>query len=100
MYKSISYLEISCKYNRSELCRFCGAVQYASANRKFSFRNHFYFIAYDADRDEFRIFNSKGLLVANVIGDSFQYYVTSAPEIGIDLIFGFLAVLNIYPIKK
>lgn len=99
MYKSISYLEISCKYNRSELCRFCGALQNASSNRKVSFRNRSYVIAFVADEDEFRVFNSKGLLVATIVGSSFQYYVTSAPEIGIDLIFAFMAMLNIYPVK-
>lgn len=100
MYKSISYIEISCKYNKLELRRLCEAQQNASANFKFSFRNRRYVITYVEDEDEFRIFNSKGLLVANIVGGLFQYYVALAPEIGIDLIFGMLAVLNIYPIKK
>ena len=99
MYSSISYIEISCKYNRSELCRFCGALQNASANRKFSFRNRFYFIAYDADRELFFIRNRNNINIAKIGDNVFHYYVSSAPEIGLDLIFAFMVLLSVYPVK-
>lgn len=99
MYKSISYVEISCKYNRSELCRFCGALQNASANCRVSFRNRFYFIAYDADKGLFFIRNRNGVNIAFISDAVFHYYVSSAPEIGFDLIFAFMALLNVYPVK-
>lgn len=99
MYSSISYIEISCKYNRSELCRFCGAIQNASANRKISFRNRFYFIAYDADKKMFFIRNRNNINIARIGYGVFHYYVSSAPEIGLDLIFEFMALLSIYPVK-
>lgn len=99
MYNSISYVEISCKYNKLDLKLFTGTLIDNSASRVFVYRNRKYVIAFVEDEDEFRVFNSKGLLMATIVGDSFQYYVTSAPEIGLDLIFGFMAKLNIYPIK-
>lgn len=99
MYKSISYLEISCKYNRSELCRFCGALQNASAYRVFKYRGRKYYIVYLPLQDEFRILNARDGLVAVVVGEVFKFYASSTPEIGLDLIFAFMALLNIYPVK-
>lgn len=99
MYNSITYVEISCKYNRSELKRFCGALQNASANRKISFRNRSYFIVYDADRDMFFIRNRNNINIARIGDNVFHYYVSSAPEIGLDLIFAFMALLSVYPVK-
>lgn len=99
MYNSISYIEISCKYNRSELCRFCGALQNASANRKFSFRNRVYFIIYDADRDVIFIRNRDNIKIASISEHTFHYFASSAPEIGLDLIFAFMALLSVYPVK-
>ncbi|MBQ9751880.1 MAG: hypothetical protein IJV81_03505 [Paludibacteraceae bacterium] len=99
MYNSISYVEISCKYNRSELCRFCGALQNASANRKILFRGRVYFIAYDADRELFFIRNRNSIDIAKIGDNVFHYYVSSAPEIGLDLIFALMAVLSVFPVK-
>lgn len=99
MYNSISYIEISCKYNHSELCRFCGALQNASAQRKVSFRNRSYLIVYDADKKMFFIRNRNNINIARIGYGAFHYYVSSAPEIGLDLIFAFMALLNIYPVK-
>ena len=99
MYNSISYVEISCKYNKVDLMLFAGSLVDNTASRVFCYRNRKYVIDYVEDEDKFRIFNSKGLLMATIVGDSFQYYVSSAPEIGLMLIWGFLAKLNIYPVK-
>lgn len=99
MYNSINYIEISCKYNKVDLQLFAGVFADGEASRVFVYRNRKYEIKYVKNEDEFRVFDSKGLLMAIIVGGVFKYYVTSAPEIGIDLIFGFLAKLNIYPVK-
>lgn len=99
MYNSICYLEISCKYNYSELRRFCGALQNASANRKFLFRNRSYLIVYDADKDLFFIRNRHYIDIARIGCGVFYYYVSNAPEIGLELIFALMALLNVYPVK-
>lgn len=99
MYNSISYVEICCKYNKVDLQLFSGIMNDSEASRAFVYRNRSYKIKYVKSEDEFRVFNSKGLLMAIIVGGMFKYYVTSAPEIGIDLIFGFMAKLNIYPVK-
>ena len=100
MYSSISYLEISCRYNKLDLKQFVGVLQNRSAFHVIKYRNRKYTIVYVDTEDEFRLFNSKGILVAVIVGELFKFYVSSAPEIGIDLVFGLLAVLNIYPVKK
>lgn len=99
MLESIHYVEIRCSYNKLDLKRFTGALIDNSAGRALCYRNRKYVVAYIEDEDEFRVFNSRGLLVATIVGDSFQFYVTSAPELGIELIFGFMSKLSIYPVK-
>lgn len=99
MYNSIRYVEISCKYNRLELCSFCGALQNASAKREVSFRNRSYFIIYDADWNMFFISNRDNKKIARISERAFHFFASSAPEIGLDLIYSFMALLNIYPVK-
>lgn len=100
MLNSISYLEIRCRYNKVDLKMFAGYLIDNSASRVFIYRNRKYTIGYVEDEDEFRIFNSRGVLMAVIVGDSFQFYITSAPEIGLNLIWGLLAKLNIYPVTS
>lgn len=100
MLNSISYLEISCKYNKVDLKQFAGDLIDNSASRSFMYRNRKYVFSYVEDEDEFRIFNSRGVLMAVIVGDSFQFYIASAPEIGLNLVWGLLAKLNVYPVKS
>lgn len=100
MLNSISYLEIRCRYNKVDLKHFSGFLEDKEACRVFVYRNRRYCFQYVEDEDEFRIFNSKGILMAIIFGDSFQFYVSSAPEIGLNLIWGLLAQLNIYPVTS
>lgn len=99
MYNSISYIEISCKYNKSELMRFVGALQGRNAHRSIVYRNRTYIISYDPDDDCFYICNRHGNRFAYIMGDKVKFIVSSAQEIGLELIFGFLALFNIYPVK-
>lgn len=99
MYNSISYMEISCKYNKSDLMRFVGALQGKHAFRHVVYRNRKYTIVYLPSWDEFRILNARNVLVAVIEKDLFKFYVSCAQEIGLNLIFSFLALFNIYPVK-
>lgn len=99
MYNSISYMEISCKYNKSDLMRFVGALQGRNAHRTIVYRNRTYIIGYDAEDDFFYIWTTHGVLIAIIRKNTFKFYASRAQEIGLELIFGFLAVMNIYPVK-
>lgn len=99
MYNSISYMEISCKYNKSDLMRFVGALQGRNAHRSIVYRNRTYIIGYDAEDDYFYICNRHGNRFAFIMEDKVKFYVSRAQEIGLELIFGFLALFNIYPVK-
>ena len=99
MYNSISYMEISCKYNKSDLMHFVGALQGRNAHRTIVYRNRTYIIGYDAEDDYFYICNRHGVYFGYFLGENFKFYVSRAQEIGLELIFGFLAVMNIYPVK-
>lgn len=100
MLNSISYLEIRCRYNKPDLKQFSGFLVDKDASRVFVYRNRRYTFQYIEDEDEFRIFNSRGILMAIILGDSFQFYVLSAPEIGLNLIWGLLAKINVYPVTS
>ena len=100
MLNSISYLEIRCRYNKSDLKQFTGALQDRDAARVVTYRSRPYRLAYVAAQDEFRLFNRHGVIAASIVGESFQFYVSSAPEIGLNLIWGLLAQLNIYPVTS
>lgn len=99
MYNSISYVEIRCKYNKSDLMRFVGALQGRNAHRSIIYRNRTYIIGYDSEDDYFYICNRHGVRFGFFLGEKFKFYVSRAQEIGLDLIFGFLAVMNVYPVK-
>ena len=99
MYNSISYVEIRCKYNKSDLKRFVGALQDKHASRVIMYRNRKYTIVYLPSWDEFRILNARNVLLAVIEKDLFKFYASLAPEIGLELVFGFLALFNIYPVK-
>lgn len=100
MYKSISYLVISCTYNGMNLLMLSGALVCKDASRIINFRGRNYKLHYVDSEDEFRLFNSKGLLVASIVGGEFQFYVSSAPEIGLEHVFSLLARLSVYPINR
>lgn len=99
MYKSISYLEFSCKYNKSDLLRFVGSIQGRPAHRSIVYRNRTYIIGYDSEDDFFYICNRHGERFGYILGYEFKFYVSRAQEIGLELIFGFIALFNIYPVK-
>lgn len=99
MYNSISYVEIRCKYNKSDLKRFVGAIQNRDANRLIVYRNRKYFVVYDSASDSFYIRNRNNINIAHICDVTFYFYASSAPEIGLDLVWGLIALLNIYPVK-
>lgn len=99
MYKTISYLEISCKYNKVDLVLFSGALADPKASRLVVYRNRKYFLSYDKDDDRFYLFNVRGILIASIGAMVFKFRVSRAPEIGLEFIWGLLAKLNIYPVK-
>lgn len=100
MLNSISYLEIRCKYNKSDLKQFTGALQDKAARRVFIYRSRCYYLAYNPDADMFSITNKNGALIAEIGNMVFAFYASNAPEIGLNLIWGLLALLNIYPVTS
>lgn len=100
MLNSISYLEIRCRYNESDLKQFTGALQDRDARRVVIYRNRRYFLSYDADDDTFYLVNKNCLRVAAISKMVFKFHVSNAPEIGLNLIWGLLAQLNIYPLTS
>lgn len=100
MLKSITYLEIRCKYNKPSLKLFANALQNSNVPRTIIYRHRRYDLTYIHDEDEFKLFNKSGLLVASIVGEYFQYYVSSAPEIGLDFVWGLLAKMNVYPVTS
>lgn len=99
MFKSITYLEIRCKYNKSDLLNFSGVLSDENARRLFTYRNHEYFLKYVTSVDKFYLFNKHYACVAVIDEDSFGFFPADAPEISLNLIWGLLAILNIYPVK-
>lgn len=100
MYKSISYAVIRCTYNDITLKKLSGALFCKDASRIIMFRGRNYKLHYVESEDEFRLFNSKGLLVASIVGGEFQFFVSSAPEIGLEHVFSLLARLSVYPLNR
>lgn len=100
MLNSISYLEISCKYNKMDLKSFAGSYYDMDVRRVVRYRNRRYFFSYVADDDAFYLVNKDNLRVGMLVGDIFKFYVSNAPEIGLNLIWGLLAHLNIYPVTS
>lgn len=99
MYNSISYVEISCKYNKSDLLRFVGALQGRNAHRPIFFRSRTYIIGYDAEDDFFYICNRQGERFAFIVGNEVMFYVSGAKEIGLELIYDFMCLFSVYPVK-
>lgn len=79
--------------------RFVGALQGRNAHRTIVYRNRTYVIGYDAEGDYFYICSKNGVYFGYLFDENFKFYVYRAKEIGVELIFGFLAVMNIYPVK-
>lgn len=79
--------------------RFVGALQGRNAHRSIVFRSRTYIIGYDAEDDFFYICNKQGARFAFVVGNEVRFYVSRAQEIGLELIYGFIAMFNIYPVK-
>lgn len=79
--------------------RFVGALQGKYAQRAIVFKNRTYIIGYDAEDDYFYICNRHGAPFGYLIGGKFKFYVSRAQEIGLELIFQFLAIMNVYPVK-
>lgn len=99
MLNSISYLEIRCRYNHFDLVTFSCALSNPNARRILEYRNRQYFFSYDRDDKTFYIVNKKYLRVASISESVFRFHVSNAPEIGLNLIWGLLAQLNIYPVN-
>ena len=100
MYSSISYVEISCKYNHTSLVLFTGSLPDVDSRAFFSYRNRQYAIAYVRNERSFYLTNKKGVVVAKICDGVFKFYVSCAREIGLELVWGLLAVLNIYPVNE
>lgn len=100
MYNSISYLEIRCCFNKSDLKRFTGALQDRDARRIIMYRNRRYYLTYDSNTDMFSIMNRDGSCIGILVVGLFRFYVSHAPEIGLNLIWGLLAQLNVYPVTS
>lgn len=99
MYKSINYIEICCKYNHVDLQLFCGNLVERMARRVFIFRNRKYTLQYSADVNLFYIFNKDNECIGIITPSIFEFYPSRASEIGFDLIWSFMAKLNIYPVE-
>lgn len=100
MLKSISYLEIRCKYNYIDLYCYTGAAADRESQRVFRYRNRRYVIACDPDTKEFFISNWSGIIIAVISESVFKFYVENATEIGLNFVWGLLAQLNIYPVTS
>lgn len=100
MYKSISYLEISCNYNHDELVR--SVLSKANTGKAFDvlFRNRKYYLHYDSKVNMFYLFNRFQDLVAIIAEGQFQFFASVALEIGLEHVFSLLARLNIYPVNR
>lgn len=100
MLNSITYLEIRCKYNKVDLKTFTGSFYDKDVRRVVHYRCRRYFLSYNADEDAFYLVNRYGVCIGEIVGCVFRFYVSNAPEIGLNLIWGLLAQLNIYPITS
>lgn len=100
MLNSISYLEIRCRYNKPDLMLFSGAMSDQTAQRIFIYRNRQYSLRYDVNTGHFYIYNKHDNCIAVIDEDSFGFYIADAPEIGLNLVWGLLAQLNIYPVTS
>lgn len=100
MLDSISYLEIRCKYNYIDLYCYTGTAADRDAYRVFMYRNRRYVIECDPDKKEFYISNWSGIIIAVISESVFKFYMENAREIGLNLIWGLLAKINVYPVKS
>lgn len=100
MYNSITYLEIGCIYNHNDLVRSVLSKRDSKEGFSVSFRNRKYKLHYVDDVNLFYLYNRFGDLVAIIADGQFKFYVSAAPEIGLELVWGLLARLNIYPVKS
>lgn len=99
MYNSISYVEISCIYNHNDMVRSVIAKKDTKDGFVVVFRNRKYKLHYVEDVNLFYLYNKFGDLVAIIADGQFRFYASAAPEIGLELVWGLLAKMNIYPSK-
>lgn len=100
MLNSVTYIEIRCNYNKFDLKHFFGALQDSGIRRVVMYRNRRYYLAYDSGTDMFLIVNNHDICIGILSGRLFKFYVSRAPEIGLNLIWGLLAQLNVYPVTS
>lgn len=100
MLKSISYLEINCRYNHLDLVMFSGALVDPKASRIVVYRNRKYYFSYDLEYKMFYLFNVRGILVATLSKMVFKFHVSHAREIGLENVWGLLAKINVYPVTS
>lgn len=97
MYKSISYVEINCVYNHNELVRNVLAKKDSKNGFVVKFYNREYKLHFVEDVNLFYLYNKYGELIAIIAEGQFRFYVSAAPEIGLELVWGLLAKLSLYP---
>lgn len=98
MLSSITYLEIRCRYNKSDLLRCSGALYGQNVQGTFTYRSREYSLKYDTNVGNFLIFNKYCDCIAIIEEDCVGFFLADAPEIGLNLIWGLLAQLCIYPV--
>lgn len=99
MLNSISYLEINCSYNKIDMMLFSGHFNGEGCSRTFFYRGYKYNISYDKDDDSFVIINKCNVPIGYLSDSRFKFYAPRAKEITLELLWGFLAKMNIYPVK-
>lgn len=98
MLSSITYLEIRCRCNKSDLLRCSGALYAQDVQGTFTYRSREYSLKYDTNTEHFYIYNKYHDCIAIIDEDSVGFFLADAPEIGLNLIWGLLAQLCIYPV--
>lgn len=78
--------------------RYSGAFSKQDAQRTFTYRSREYSLRYDVNTDHFHVYNKHCECIAIIDEDCFGFFPADAPEIGLNLIWGLLAQLCIYPV--
>lgn len=99
MLNSIDYLKIRCSYNRIDMMLFSGHFNGEGCSRTFFYRGYKYNISYDKESDTFVVINKNNVPIGILTDARFKFYPSRAPEIGLELLWGFVAKMNIYPVK-
>lgn len=99
MYKTISYLEIRCNYNLTDLSLFAGSCIENGSRRVISYRGRRYYFFYDSSCRAFILSNARCVPFAYLYDNTFRYHPPRVPEIGLELVWGLLAKINVYPVN-